>query len=218
MSHFIINPYMFAATLSQVLSATSVDSATITAPDGISAGDLLVLLDGAWDNGGAPPASVVPSGFTSIDTATTGTTSASRVTMSYKVAAGTEGGTSLTGLPPADGGAAKALYVFRRSPAATSVSLSSPTSQATDGDPAAQTIAASGGGLPLVALAGYSSSSIDLARTFSPTQDAEIGADGNVVDVRLAYKIYNSAPEDITIDMSDDGTDNILQGVYITCT
>lgn len=65
-------------------SSTST-SGTITAPSGISAGDLIVLLDSAGSGSGTPP-----TGFTQIDEQ--GGFGGLDTIASYKIATGTEGG------------------------------------------------------------------------------------------------------------------------------
>lgn len=202
--------------LSQVLSATSTDSTTITAPNGIAGNtDLIVLLDYIADSTTAP-AAAVPSGFTQIVTATINT---ARLVLSYKLADGTEGGNSLTGMTYTDGGGGKALYVFRGNASISSVNLSSPASQATDSNPSAQNVAASAGTPPLIVIGCYTSTTVTSVdpRTFSTTKDGELEAVGTFVDVWIAYKIYNSGPGDTSIDMDDEGSNNILASVYIAC-
>jgi len=57
-------------------------------------------------------------------------------------------------------------------------------------------------------------------RTFNPAKDGEIQAtavDGPE-DLWLAYKIYNSSPADVSIDMDDEGLFNALVSCYIQCT
>lgn len=197
-------------TLSQPSGETATSTAqTITGPSGIQAGDLLVLLDRATNVIGTP-ATVVPSGFTSI----VNTTSANvRQIASYKIADGTEASASLTGMN-GDVINAKALYVFRGNVAISAVNVSTPNSEATDGNPASQSVTASGGTPPLIVLGCYGSSGAVDPRTFSTTKDGEINPS---TALYLAYKIYNVSPADTSIDMDDEGVNNILQSFYIEC-
>jgi hypothetical protein len=203
-------------TIVQVLSATST-ATTITVPADVRAGDLLVLLDRC--NGivlctGDPPAAVVPSGFTTISNQATGNGVASprRQIASYKLADGSEASTSLTGMTAASGGA-KILAVFRGGIPIVSVVLNDVGGQTTDGNPTAQVVNASGGTPPLIVFGFYGSNSAIDPRTFSTTKDGEL-SQGNLW---LAWKVYNSAPADTSIDMADEGNVNILQSCYITC-
>jgi hypothetical protein len=209
-------------TLTQVLSSTSTTN-TITAPSGIQAGDLIIMVDSG--GGGVetnPPADVTPSGFTRIGTSLTfdgGTFGPSvRQNLWYKIANGTEGGVSLTGLNAvvADN---KVIAVFRGNKPISSVILSTPTGQATGGNPTAQNIDAASGAAPLVAIAAYGAPDDTIpTRTFTvggvAAKDGEVNSSGGCY---LAWKIYNTAPANIVIDMDDTGDLNALQGVYISC-
>jgi hypothetical protein len=195
-------------TIAQVLSATAA-ATTIVVPTGVLAGDLLVLLDGS---GGIffAPTSVVPAGFTSISDITVGK---GRQIVSYKLALGTEGGTTLTGMTSDAATALKELYVFRKTPAATLLTVSTPNAQATTGNPTPQNVLASAGLAPLVVLGCYGSNGMIDPRTFTPTKDGEINAS---TFGYLAYKIYNQAPENVTVDMElEDAVANFLQSFYI---
>ena len=189
-------------------SATST-AATITAPASINSGDLLILHDVAH-GGASTPTSVIPSGFTSIvDTDITKLKSI----LSYKIADGTEDGASLTGMNGSDFNA-KGLYQFRGDIPITSVNLSTVNSEATAGNPSSQNVSASGGTSPLIVIGAYGTSNaagVD-PRTFSPAKDGEISGS---VEQYLAYKIYNSSPADVSIDMDDEGAANILYSLYI---
>lgn len=191
-----------------VTSATST-AATIAVPSSVMAGDLLVLMDRAENSlGGGLPATVVPTGFTSaINTPQFD----ERQIISAKLADGSDAGSTLTGMDGTSADA-KLLLVFRRFPAATSISIQDPAGQATDGNPTAQTINASGGNAPLVALAGYSSYGAVSPRTMTPAKQSEISISTRYF---LAWKIYDSSPADVSADMDDEGLGNFLQSLYI---
>jgi len=211
-------------TITQALSATSTNSATITAPSGILAGDLIVMLDLAAQN--TTPTSVVPSGFSSI--ADIFGTNIGRMVASYKRAVGTEGGTSITGMSTSGFYAmAKAIYVFRGNVPANNVSLVDADGIWASGNPTAQTVTSSGGTPPLVVLGFYGVATNGgrvNPRTFtvagSAAKDGELNAlhDNTFVDsdIYIAYKIYNfgATPADCVIDMDDEG-ENALASCYI---
>jgi hypothetical protein len=189
-------------------SATSV-SATITVPSGIRAGDLLVLHDWCLQNG-SPPASVVPAGFTSVvDNGSVNTNI--RHIISYKISDGTEGGTTLTGMNATN--EAKSLLVFRGTLPIQSATPSVWTSVNVLSNPAPQDIFAAGVATPVVLIGCYTSSGVIGLKTFTPTEDAEISA---ATTHYTKYKIYNSAPQDVNIDMGDTGS-NALAGGYFIC-
>jgi hypothetical protein len=52
-------------------------------------------------------------------------------------------------------------------------------------------------------------------RAMTPTKDAEVNQTNQHY---LAYCIYNSAPNDTTVDMGDTGAGNILSSFYIPLT
>lgn len=207
----IINPFVFgepALTLSQVLSATSTGT-TIAWPATLAAGDLAVLVDSADSTlDGVPPSTVVPSGFTSIVNTANGTSH--RQICSYKILTGSESG-SLSGMNGVDNDR-KAMVIFRGSSPITSVSVGSATGQQTTTNPTAQVPAASGGVAPLIVFGAYFATSAVSPRNFTPAKDGEVNPSTNLY---LAWKIYNSAPADVTIDMDDEGILNILQSFYL---
>lgn len=198
------------STLSQVLSATS-SSTTITAPSGIQAGDLLVLLDRA-DNLSLP-STVVPTGFTSIANVNNG--SGMRQIVSYKLATGSEGGASITGMA---GGldVNKALAVFRGNVPIASISVASLNAPApTDANPTAQNVTAAGGTVPLIVFGCYSATNTIVSpRTFTPAKDGELNPSPSQT-LYLAWKIYNSAPANVSVDMDDEGSANTLASFYL---
>lgn len=202
------DPTPAPAAILAVTSATST-AATIAVPSSVMAGDLLVLMDRAENSlGGGLPATVVPTGFTSaINTPQFD----ERQIISAKLADGSDAGSTLTGMDGTSADA-KLLLVFRRFPAATSISIQDPAGQATDGNPTAQTINASGGNAPLVALAGYSSYGAVSPRTMTPAKQSEISISTRYF---LAWKIYDSSPADVSADMDDEGLGNFLQSLYI---
>ena len=202
--------------LSYIDSTTS-SAATITASNSIQRGDLLVLVQRGT---GASVADVTPTGFTNIGSATLSTTDV--ISAKYKIATGQENGQSITGVNAASVNR-KFLLVFRGSGPLTSVTPADYAGEVTDGDPATQTINASGQTTPLVAIAAYNTAALGTIdpRTFtvggSEASDGELSIGAGTFSY-CKYKIYNSSPADITVDMEDEGTKNGLQSFYISCT
>lgn len=186
-------------------SATSTAS-TITAPASINAGDLIVIAD-AGANAGTAVTLVTPTGFTAL--ASFNPSGTSGMVVSYKKAVGTEGGTSITGINATTN--RKALAVFRDSPAASVITPSTVNSEGTTGDPVAQNVTASGGTAPLVVIGAYFSSGGVTGQSFTPASDGDISPN---TGLHLSYKIYNSSPQNTTIDEGDGGT-NGLASCYI---
>ena len=188
-------------------------STPITVPNGVREGDLLVFLEHD-EISGATPVNGVPSGFTQIDTRSGnygGGAVNVIVTLSYKIAAGTESATTLQGI---DHLYDQALYIFRGNGTSqiSSVTVGSAQGQVTTGNPTAQNVAASAGVAPLVVIGSYNTSGTLDPRTMSPAKDGEITPS---TQTYLAYKIYNSSPADVSVDMDDEGSLNILQSCYL---
>lgn len=193
------------ASIVQVASASN--SANVVCPS-VNAGDLIVHLDYSLNNIGSPT-TVIPTGFTQITNNVAG--SVARQIASYKIAAGSEGGTTLTGM---SGNIAtrRIVVTFRRSPVAIAATVSTPNGEGTSGNPALQNVAASGGVAPLIVFGCYGSDGSVDPRTFSPAKDNEVAQATNLY---LAWRVDNGAGQDTSIDMDDEGNANILQSFYI---
>lgn len=127
--------------------------------------------------------------------------------LSWKLATGSEASSTLTGMA-GKLETRKVLLVF--SGGFSSLTPSTFNTQATGDNPSPQIVAAGGQPVPLVALGLYYANSSVAPRTMSPEKDGEVNS-GNLW---LAYKIFNADPEDVTVDMDDEGG-NILASGYI---
>jgi hypothetical protein len=201
-------PSLYALTL--VASATN-EGASITGPAAIQAGDLLVLWDHAADDS-AIPDSAVPSGFSIIQDFSGFAAFAFRQILSFKIATGAEASSPLSGLS-GDVFSAKCLYVFRGNRPLQVAAAFDSASQFTEGNPSPQTVNAAGAAAPLVVLGAYAAVVAIDPRSFTPAKDGEINVLGFVW---LAYKIYNLDPQDVVVDMDDEGT-SALASCYIQC-
>lgn len=186
-------------------SSSTSSASTITVPSDVVAGDLLVLYDTPVNLSGFPT-SVVPTKFSTILNSTSG--NARRTVCSYKIAEGTDAGTSITGMNGTNANS-KILLAFSTN-GATAAAAYDIAFQSTDGDPTAQVVNASGQTTPLVVLA-FMRQATATGQSFSPTED------GTVTDLTSKgyYKIYNSSPADVTVDCGDGGTQNNLMSFYI---
>jgi hypothetical protein len=201
-------------------STTAQNSATVTGHSSIIAGDLLVYLDRHYAAGF--PASVTPSGFTNVLDFTVNTDT--KMMLSYKIATGAEASAAITGMNSPNGN--KILAVFRPNNPITLASSQDPGSEGTAADPTPQTITSASGVVPVVVLGAYGSYSAGAGgavvnpRTFtvggSAAKDGEINSTVAAdEDLWLAYKIYNSSPADVVVDMDDEGVYNQLGSCYI---
>jgi hypothetical protein len=189
-------------------SATST-AATITTPGTTIAGDLIVL----WDfpsSSPSGPANILPSGYTQIATVASG---ARRGSACYKIADSGDANAVVTGMDGALNDR-KIMVVFAGDNPISSAVLASVNSESTAGDPVAQTITSSSGIVPLVVLGFYGTNTGTLdPRSFSPASTGEV-ANGTICYVN--YKLYNSAPANITVNMEDEGSANTLVSCYIS--
>jgi hypothetical protein len=205
-----------AAVTSIVQQANAVSVlTTITAPADIIEGDMLVLLDSAGNVLAAAPSTVVPSGFTSIvnTTGSDGGVTNYRQIASYKLADGSEASSSLTGMASNAGIVRKVLLVFRPDVPASTLTPADPDGQATTGNPTSQTVTASGGTPPLGVFGCYGSDGTAISpRTMSPAKDGEVNS---TTGCYFAWKIYNTSPAAVSVDMDDEGSMNILQSFYV---
>jgi hypothetical protein len=201
-----------AATVSLAFKSSAVGTSTagtIVAPTGIVAGDIIVLYDNAANNS-TLPAALIPSGFVGILNNTLSTNR--RVICSYKIATGSESGTTITGMS-VNNVVAKIMLVFsinRASP----VTVKSVQYEATDGDPVAQVIPSGSGTAPLVAI-GFNRNTSGTGISMSPTEDGSVVNSGHFG----YYKIYNSNPAtNVTFDGGDGGVNNMLMSFYLETT
>ena len=126
-------------------SGSAVDSSTIIIPSSAQAGDVAVLFDSAVESPSTP------TGWTSI----TSTSAVFDLSVSYKILASGDAGSSVTGIN--DGGTSynlKQMLVFRFPTTPSSVTISSLTNSGMiTGIPTAQTINTVSAGTPVVAIA-----------------------------------------------------------------
>lgn len=193
-------------------SATSTTS-TITAPSDLQAGDFLLLFDCA-STSLSPPTVVTPTGWTALDSQSgTSMTDA----MSYKIADGTEAGSSITGM---NGGYSnrKLLVVFRGNVPFIAATIQSKVKQITASNPTSKTITSGSATTSILVIASWSDQidSNDISpRTQSPTM-TEVNNTTHQYIGWIPY--YSSGWTDQTFDMDDEGADNALMGCYIELT
>jgi hypothetical protein len=203
----ILSPYSFAPPSVAFQTSADANTQTITCPT-VLAGDIGVLFDQASNNSGIPT-DVIPSGFTKLKTSNP-LSSFYRTTLSYKIFAGSEGGSSLSGLNGTLS-MAKVLLVFRPSFAVSLVGTSTFLEETTDSNPSSQSIAAAGEAAPLIRLASGSVGNSATAPAFTTgTFDATVTRVGSNSGVRAGYAIQNTTPSSNTVDIGDNGSGNIL--------
>lgn len=187
---------------------------TISPSANIAVGDLCVLFYMTYDND-ADFVTSGPSDFTEIynnaylyapATYNAVTIEARILTSTSSFSAGTVNGT-------VDSRAVRTFY-FRPSQALSSFTASTVNSQTTASNPSSQTVSASGGNSPLIVFGHASTTGNAAFSTSSPAFDNTY-TDSYTLSSITGYKIYNSSPEDHSIDMNDLGSGNRLVSFYL---
>lgn len=196
--------------LLEFISITNGSSNSLVLPTDIQNNDIGILLEGATALS-SPPADAIATGFSGLVT-TTGTTI--RIRASYKkLTTGDAGATMSTGLNGTTGNA-KNFLLFRPGKSYTTITPSTWLAQVTDGDPTAQTIAASGQVAPLICIAKTSVQLSTPALSFSPAADDTLFPASTQA---VAYKLFQAgaSPVNITTDATDAGNVNTLLSGYL---
>jgi hypothetical protein len=193
-------------------------STTVIFPAGIQSGDIAFMFDTQASSNTTVPTTVTPSGWTNITTAITNSTlQATRTCLSYKVCAGTESSTSVTGMTAGSLRGEKKIVVYRPSSAITAVTPSTITSQATTSAPTNQTLTmATGVTAPFIGFAWYFSSGGITTRGSTTTPTREIGLARGWLKTFEANKTGQTFANS-TISMADYGT-NVLVSFKVSLT
>lgn len=218
MSGFLLNSFNFGGiTFTFLASSTSTQSSSCSMPASIAEGDLALYLDVENIAVLAVPAAVTPSGFTLIRTDTASAGYGARVTSSYKLLVGTEGGTSIAGIS-FNTLSDKIILVFRPSSVISDVTVNSLNGQAIATTPTNQSLTMSNApSLPVIGIATYGGDGAVTTRGDSAATMVEVSSSSSGY---AKYVIYNkgASPVDSTISMNDTGVQNCMQSFYLTFT
>lgn len=186
--------------------ASAGGTGTLTLPSGIQSKDLIVIWDGSTSSDHTTIA-----GFTQL--VTVGSIINGR--LYYKLADGTESGTTITGL--AGGAEIKRYFILRGNVPITTVIAQSPfSSQQTNSAPSNQTVAVSSFTEVVVVVAAWVNAGFAINPAgFSPAADVTLGLNNFTV---LAYKVYASSPQNTTISGADEGSQNSIVSGYLRLT
>jgi hypothetical protein len=193
-----------------VSALTNQLSTSVTIPADSQTGDLAVLFDMSTST-----TLVVPSGWTSINSVST---TGIRTTYSYRYLTAGQPGTSVTGM---GGTTRKVMLIFRPSAAPATTNVTSNGSQATTATPTNQSVGLLSINKPNIVFAVH-------AKTLSTTPTLGWSQTGGTFStysavstsgIYVRYQINNvgSSPQNLTISMSDAGT-NTMQLGHITFT
>lgn len=202
-----------------VVGYAAVASTNVTVPVAAIAGDFAILFDACANTSGGAIGSVVPVGWTStVDTFTDTGSWSMRSTVSYTKLT-SAGGASISGMV----NGTKILMVFRPSSSISTIVPSTWNAEVASGNPALQTVSASGVATPVLVFAWASLSEPGITyptfstETPSMTNLTRSGTAGQP-DCRLGYTIYNTSPSNQSIDIGDGGGMNGLQSGYVRFT
>jgi hypothetical protein len=183
---------------------------SVTASSG-QIGDLCVALQFTRNNSSSGNTPNAPSGFTNLTTSGAG--EGFSVRASYKIFTSN---TETVTFPSYSDTAAGLLYI-RPNKTITSVTEHSSNLQFTTSTPTAQTLTLSTATYPVFAIAfGFGTNNVN---NVSTSPNLTYGQYLDVVnnDNLILYNYYNSSPGNVSVNLTDDGT-NILGSFYLTAT
>jgi len=192
--------------ISSAENSSTTNTTTVEAPSDIQSGDIIVFSDYVPNY----TSGTVPSGFTEIVLTEAG---AVDHRTSYKVADGTEGGTTITGMTGSD--FACILLVFR--PIFTpSVSFATWNSEGTDGDPSSQTVTPPTDKPVLVIYAAGSRLNMPSFSSQSPAFSGTVSVGlSSTANLLIGYSVYSGSAPSHTADVGDSGTRNTFHSGYL---
>lgn len=185
-----------ALTFEEITTGTG---ATLTIPSGASAGDVVVLVNRAYNNSSTEPTYTIPTGFSAIgDDLLSSGANRIKVVNSYKILDGGDPSATITGMA-VDTANEMQLIRYSCDVAASSVTLQSFNAEGTPGDPAAQTILGASYSAPMIMVGSHA------ARTGFPSTALSVTADGTDLTGSLKTEClaYNSSPANVTWDAND---------------
>lgn len=189
--------------------AESNNTADVTIPSTVNAGDIAVLIDKSYGGVTATPSAVIPSGWTEFIASFVA--NRLRHCFSWRVLTSGDIGSTVAGMPLTTslgkGDCQKLMPIFRIRHGRGSPSLVNVASEMTNNDPAAQTVSASNYGKGSVTCAyKHSNGGLFTSGSFDSSQINTV----NTAWLRGAYKLNNLTTDDNIIDIGDSGNDNVL--------
>ena len=182
------------------VSASSGTTSPVVLPATIQANDIIVVYCTTGSSLSAtPPTQTTPTGYTLINTVTASSVpnaDAEAAYLYYKIAVSGDAGSTLTITSTTSDYRAICVAVFRTTkrsaPTITNASVNSAGGTANLPD---QTVTSSLGTIPLIVFASYVNTA---TQTFTPTEDGTITTANTRI---LKYKIYNSPPANVTVEI-----------------
>lgn len=211
--------------------AAGSDTSSIVVPSGVQEGDLILFANMAIKTSVVTP--TVPAGFTKVLPVTQGGVAFGPINISgtdyyfhyaigYKIAVGTEGGTSLASMSftgSVNPGSALAVMVFRGNRKITGVTRNDDFFEGAIDGVLSETITSGSGAVPLLAVGLYANLSTSFSslsqRAMTPDADDEtiFGASNHAV--RWKFFSQNSAPANVSCSMASAAQTRILATLYL---
>ena len=208
----VVTSVSFLASATDLLNATG----PLALPGSARQGDIVILVARDEYTSAPAPSAGVPSGYTLIGQFEVGW---SRYVYSHKVlSSGEVEIPAYTNSPNPKAHTTRIALVFRPNAYPRTLTPAGFQSQATNDNPSAQIITSGSGTSPLIVVASWCNDN-GLAvspRSSTPAMDGEVNFPGYGGNWFYAgYKIYNSSPANVTVDMDDEGFENNLASFYI---
>ena len=196
----------YVASVAYVTSVFSYTS-SLTFPT-VQAGDIAIYAVTAANTTTAIPASVTPTGFTLLSSATVATTLGTRTEIFYKICTGSESASSLTNATGTSNNLTNML-IYRPSSTVNSLVFSTPSIQVTDAAPTNQTLTMTGLTGPYIGFAwGFTSGFGSVTSTgATKTRSSLAGSSGgwNTFEATSSSVSFSTA----TLSMTDTGTNSL---------
>ena len=195
------------------------DAETFTFPAGIQQGDLLFFTDFSAASSGGAPALVTPAGFSLISTydlsSSPGTIVRRRSSIFFKVATGTESGSTVSLSAKSQFGFGRVFVLRPNTPNIQSVTAANLYAFATDGNPGSRVISsASSGGAVTVSFA-VTWSGVD--NTFTNLANADASFVVPDSSTAITYIAINNGPppQNYTVTAGNSGFGNMIHCGYL---
>ena len=187
----------------------------VNVPAAVIEGDLLVLATFGLRGAGDVSFSL-ESGWTQV---LLSTADRDRIVVQVKVAETGDAGAALSTTNNSNSSEYNVVAAFRPDVPLASFTVHDTDSELTSAAPGNQTVTASAGPVPLVVLGVWAGSSLGeiSPRGMSPAKDGERRAGpSSGSQMWLGWKIYNTAPSNVTVSMDDEYANNLLGSLYIS--
>lgn len=199
-----------ALTFDQEVHDTSGMTSDLAVPSNTEPGDLLVMVYRAVNNSVDPPDFDI-SGWEKVGTFTN-SDAAARHTYFWRISDGADADVALQS---GHTSCRRGIVLFKGNRPIIGVNASALTSEASTGNPSSQVQSSGTGPAPMIVFGSWVQSQGDTTvspRTMSPAKDQEIRMDSTTSWNWFGWRVINlgASLADTTVDMDDEGSDNML--------